>query len=111
ADLNGIVSQRFDEFWQAYPRKQHRDEACRAWLSVVTTENEAAAFACLQGYLQSDEVSRGIFSNPDKWLFEQARNSWAGEWPKPMSIGPRDKWARGEAVGPRQREENRWRRD
>jgi hypothetical protein len=29
----------------------------------------------------SDEVFRGVVSNPDKWLFEQAENNFAGTWP------------------------------
>ena len=39
ADMNGTVSQRFDEFCGLYPRKQRKDSACQAWLNVATTEN------------------------------------------------------------------------
>ncbi len=81
ADLNGQTSQRFDEFWNRYPRQQHRDAACHEWLSVVTVESEPQVFACLGRYLASDEVSRGAVANPEKWLMEQYRDGWAGTWP------------------------------
>jgi len=81
ADLNGPTSSRFEEFWEDYPRKQRKDAACSAWLSVVTPDNEAAVFACLKRYLASDEVARAVVANPDKWLYEQHRNGWAGTWP------------------------------
>jgi hypothetical protein len=82
SDLNGQSSLRFDEFWQQYPRKQHRDAACQEWLSVVTVESEPQVFACLSRYLASDEVTRGAVTNPEKWLMEQHRDGWAGDWPK-----------------------------
>lgn len=85
ADLTEPVSTRFEEFWAQYPRKQRRDFACREWLSIVTSATEGAVFACLARYLASDEVTRGIVANPDKWLYEQHRNGWAGDWPRAPS--------------------------
>jgi hypothetical protein len=81
ADLDGQASQRFDEFWSLYPRKQGKDTACRLWVSFVTTANENAVFECLTRYLASDEVSRGIISNPDRWINSQHRDGWSGDWP------------------------------
>jgi hypothetical protein len=77
----GKTSQRFAEFWDLYPRKQRKDFACMEWLSVVTVANECEVFACLERYLASDEVARGVVANPDKWLYEQHRNKWTGTWP------------------------------
>ncbi len=82
ADLNGQTSQKFEDFWTRYPRKQHRDAACMEWLSVVTVESEPQVFDCLGRYLASDEVARGAVQNPEKWLMEQHRDGWAGDWPK-----------------------------
>ncbi len=82
ADLNGQTSQKFEDFWTRYPRKQHRDAACMEWLSVVTVESEPQVFGCLSRYLASDEVARGAVQNPEKWLYEQHRDGWAGDWPK-----------------------------
>ncbi len=81
-DLDGQTSQRFDEFWDRYPRQQHRDAACHQWLSVVTIGVEPALFGCLQRYLDSDEVFRGAVANPEKWLLEQHRDRWQGNWPR-----------------------------
>lgn len=74
-------STRFEEFWEKYPRKQHRNQAAQAWCSVVTVAVEAQVFACEVRYCGSDEVSRGVVLNPEKWLFEQAADGWAGAWP------------------------------
>lgn len=86
-DLDGLVSQRFDEFWASWPMKRKRDEAARAWISVVTTENEAAVFVALERFLRSDACARGVVQLPANWIFEQARDGWAGEWPA-ASRGP-----------------------
>lgn len=81
ADLNGHTSQRFAEFFDRYPRRQRKDAACRQWLSMVDTDSEGAVFACLERYLASDEVARGVVANPDKWLYEQHGEHWEGRWP------------------------------
>lgn len=81
ADLDHI-SLRWQEFWDLYPRKQRQDFAASQYLSLVTVHCEAAVFACLSRYLASDEVARGVVANPDKWLFEQHRNGWQGDWPR-----------------------------
>lgn len=88
-DLNGITSDRFEEFWELYPLKQRRDFACREFLSVVTIDTEAAFFACLKRYLASDQVSRGVIMNPDKWIREQHYSQWQGNWPAPARAAPR----------------------
>jgi hypothetical protein len=82
SDLNGQVSQRFDDLWQRWPRKEQRDRAARDWISLVTVENEAAAMACAERYLASKEVSEGIVKNPHNFLEQQHRDSWGGDWPK-----------------------------
>jgi hypothetical protein len=87
SDLNGTVSPRFEEFWDRYPRKQHKDAAGMAWVSAVTAENDAAVFACLDRYLSSDEVSRNVVMNPEKWLYEQSRDGFTGDWQMPVRQG------------------------
>lgn len=61
-------------------RRLRESMACQAWLSVVTSDLAPAAAACLERYGASDEVQRGIVSNPDRWLYDQARDKFAGEW-------------------------------
>ena len=72
---------RWEQFRERYPRKQHMNQAAQAYVSVVTGDNEPQVFACLERYLDSDEVARGVVQNPEKWLFEQAADGWAGKWP------------------------------
>ena len=81
SDLNGQTSSRFDEFWNLYPRKQHKDATCMEWVSVVPVSVEERVFSCLSRYLASDEVARGVVANPEKWLMEQHRDGWEGMWP------------------------------
>ncbi len=80
----GAVSTSFRAFWDRWclltGRKQRESYACQAWVSVVEFETEAAALACLERYGMSDECKRGIVTNADKWLYEQARDGWRGEW-------------------------------
>jgi hypothetical protein len=80
-DLDGPISQRFDELWQRWPRKEQRDRAFRDWLSFVATENESAVMACADRYLASDEVSRGVVKHLHNWLEQQYRDRWGGDWP------------------------------
>ncbi len=81
------ASFRFEEVWENWPRKTGKDSACRDWLSVVSTENEAAVLACVQRYLRSDEVLRGAVRNLGStmqktgWLVECGRDGWACDWP------------------------------
>jgi hypothetical protein len=82
---SGKTSQKFDPWWSAYPLKQYQEEASIAWVSVVSIDNEKAVFDCTARYLESDQVSRAIVMRPDKWLYEQSRNGWAGDWPKRQS--------------------------
>jgi hypothetical protein len=98
ADLSGVISQRFEEFWELYPRKQRKDEACHWWISLVTTSVETAAIACLRRYIASDEVSRGVVANPAKWLQEQARDAWGGTWPTTRNGATRPKTALDELL-------------
>jgi len=81
ADLNGQTSERFQEFWDRYPRRTGKDETCREFISVVTVDHEAAFFACLENYLASDEVTRGIVMGSAKWIRENHRDGWAARWP------------------------------
>lgn len=82
ADESGQTSQLWDEFWEKYPLKQRKDFACMEWSSYVTTANENAVLGCLDRYLLSDQVQRGVVMNPDKWLREQHRAKWKGDWPR-----------------------------
>jgi hypothetical protein len=85
SDLDGQVSQRFDELWQRWPRKEQRDRAARDWISFVTVDNEAAVMACAERYLASKEVSEGFVKNLYNFLEQQQLDGWGGDWPRPQA--------------------------
>lgn len=82
-------------FWARWceltKRKQHEGDACHAWLSVVeTAEQVGLAMACLERYGASADVAKGAITNPEKWIYEQARDGWRGDW-QPPPKNKRDK--------------------
>lgn len=86
-NLDGPISERFDEIWQRWPRKEQRDRALRDWLSFVTAANESSVMACAERYLASDEVARGVVKHLYNWLEQQHRDGWAGDWPRVRERG------------------------
>ena len=82
-------SKEFGNFWARWGALTHRiqrhADALRAWIGVVEPGEESAVMACLERYGASDEVLRGVVCNPEKWLYEQARDDWRGDWPAPKS--------------------------
>ena len=79
---NGKTSERFPEWYAPYPVKDDEDFACRMWVSRVTVADEPAAFACRDRYLRSDRVKRGAVLGAAKFIDQQARNHWNGQWPE-----------------------------
>ena len=98
---SGPVSRSFRAFWERWcsvtGRKQRESMACQAWVASVEFETEAAAMACLERYGASDEVQRGVVCNPDRWIYDQARDKLAGEWQ------PRKREAKNGIVGDMER--------
>ncbi len=91
------AGQRFEEWIEPYRRVASRQMALQMYLSVVTVENEDAAFACRDRYLASDEVSRNVFMEAHNFLQTQSRENWEGKWPaanlahKPAQLSPTEK--------------------
>ena len=77
-------SMRFEEWWERYPLKNGKNVAAGVWIGIVTIDNENAVFACLERYLASDHVARGIVMRPNNWLHDCSRDGWASEWPLPV---------------------------
>ena len=71
----------FRIFWNRYPLKDGENLCCQLWLSLVTPENQAAVLACLDRYLKSEQVSRGVVKSPRNWLHDSSRDGWAADWP------------------------------
>jgi hypothetical protein len=76
-----VIGERFAEWWQAYPLRKGRDLCAQLWLSVVTSENETAVFACLERYLISKQVADGCVMAPNNWLHDCSRDNWETDWP------------------------------
>lgn len=93
ADLEGVVSSRFAEFWERYPQRSNRASAESWWVSLVTTENEAAVFACLERFLASADVARGfVKEDPARWLQHCSQDGWETGWARardPTAAGTR----------------------
>jgi hypothetical protein len=85
-------SGRFEEVWERWPRQNHRTQAESDWFQHVTVGNEEAALACVENYLASEEVSRGVVRNlgtiatgggiKSGWLADCARDGWSSKWPR-----------------------------
>jgi len=75
------VRPRFEDVWQAWPKKENRDRAAQDWACYATFENERDVMACAERYLASDEVSRGEVKQLYQWLEQQHRAGWTGNWP------------------------------
>ena len=83
-NVNGN-SPPFSEFSKRYPRHLYERESARIWKRKVTTESLPSFRACLDNYLESDEVSRNVVMNGPKWLEVASASDWQIRWPKPKS--------------------------
>lgn len=79
---------QFELTWKRWPRQTGKAEAARDWVSVVGPKNVQAVVACVDEYLGSEEVSRGICQNLGStergvgWLIKCAKDKWQCKWPK-----------------------------
>lgn len=79
---NERVAGEFFRWIEPWERVADMDSACRMWTSTVTPDTLEAAFACRDRYLVSDEVARGAWTEPWKFIRDQSRNGWSGKWPR-----------------------------
>lgn len=102
-EARGIVSRSFPQFWERWAaltgRLQKQSAAAGAWVSVVTVQTEGLAMECLERYGASDEVGRGVVCNPDRWIYDQARDGFKGEWPGRLSLVDRRSRDLARAIG------------
>lgn len=75
----------FSEFFAAFPEKSSRAKMQQAWDDVVHPEAVDLVKSCMERYLASDRVARGVVQAGDRWLREQAENGWQGDWPRAES--------------------------
>lgn len=67
-----VQSKQFDEFWNAYPRKEGKKPAFKAFRSALSRTRFEDILAGVEAYKRSDRVSRGYVKLPATWLNEDA---------------------------------------
>ena len=67
-----VQSEQFDEFWNAYPRKEGKKPAFKAFRSALSRTRFEDILAGVEAYKRSDRVSRGYIKLPATWLNEDA---------------------------------------
>ena len=76
------LDQSFERFWAAYPRRQQRGEAERAWCRLAPTPDEAAAIVAAigrqQGWPEWRRDGGRYIPQPGRWLAERR---WQDEPP------------------------------
>lgn len=83
---------RFPEFIEPWDRVKNPDHAARAYLSCIDNAgDEELAFSARDRYLASDEVSRGVWTDPVAWLMDQKSAKWGGKWPAAKARAPAGK--------------------
>lgn len=82
-----VRSVAFDVFWQAYPRKERRPDAIRAWNKLRPPPDECdAIMAGLMRWQLSEQWARGIRPHAATWLNGR---QWEDE-PEPAKNGRHD---------------------
>jgi len=62
----------WSRFKQEYPHIRSEQRALHAWLSVCeSAETEAAIFAGLEVWKESNEWARGVFNDAARWLMDR----------------------------------------
>jgi hypothetical protein len=89
---------RFEDFIAPWPTVRNPDGAARAYVDCVTVADEEAAFAARDRYLASDEVSRGVITGVERWLYDQRKSGWTGKWAAPISSKPTAKETRAAGI-------------
>lgn len=82
----------FEELWDRWPRKVGRMVAERDFFDLVNVRNAAAVDACVERYLASREVERGMVRTlgtvasggmlKPGWLADCAADNWECSWPQ-----------------------------
>jgi hypothetical protein len=76
---------RFDDFWQAYPRRQAKGDALKAWKKAAKTNNQQMIIDAAKQYGESYAGDPQFIPLPATWLNGQR---WLDEKPKPKQSGP-----------------------
>ena len=61
----------FDQFWKAYPKKEGKGQAEKAWLKVSKAKDfpqMSFILTAIERYKQTDTVTKGFIKNPSTWI-------------------------------------------
>lgn len=86
ANPNGCIEE-FSRFWEAYPLKQSRIEAERAFVEVKAWLFLPAILAAIQAQRTWDKWKRGFIPKPSNWLREMAWMDQPSDIARQKSIG------------------------
>lgn len=65
-------TQDFETFWKAYPRKQAKGDARRAWYDTRNIRPPLERLlAAIQAQMRTDQWARGFVPNPANWLRDE----------------------------------------
>lgn len=72
---------RFDEFWNAYPKKVAKPKARQLWLKVTKTHNRQMLIDAAKRYADNPKRDPDFTLNPTTWLSQER---WTDEPPTPV---------------------------
>ena len=70
---------RFDEFWQAYPKKVAKPKARQLWLKVIKKHNRQMLIDAARSYADDPKRDPDFTLNPTTWLSQER---WTDEPPQ-----------------------------
>lgn len=73
------VIDRFDEFWQAYPKKVAKPKARQLWLKVIKKHNRQMLIDAARSYANDPKRDPDFTLNPTTWLSQER---WTDEPPQ-----------------------------
>ncbi|CAM3092974.1 helix-turn-helix domain-containing protein [Paracoccus nototheniae] len=80
----GVCSDRFDDFWAAYPNPIEETAARRAWAKLPEGADLDLIISRAAAYADDDRVKRGFAKAPANWLRDRC---WEGQAPSPAATG------------------------
>jgi len=75
------LEEQFESVWNRWPRRVGKDQAARDWVNYVDDSNLPKVLACVERYLASDEVKRGVCMRLGRFLVQCHRDDWENDWP------------------------------
>ena len=84
---SGTVTLGFDAFWNAYPKKQHKPDALKAWQQVRGDLCSDAIVAGVATWQSSDAWKRGYIEHPATFLRQRQWGDIPSRAPSPARHG------------------------